>query len=167
MLNSAKEEVEKILLDDIPAIMKKNNLEECSIVCVPRAKALASYTEKQLFFQSAVGNAASKIKGAIDASKSITRTVNTKTTHLKNSQNIKNDGDLPYPGITSDTCTVDLNNIKNKDIILVDDIYTISANVDEDCIQFLLDNGARTVIFYAIAYTDRLASNLQDYDAPF
>jgi len=60
-----------------------------------------------------------------------------------------------------------LNNIKNKDIILVDDIYTISANVDEDCIQFLLDNGARTVIFYAIAYTDRLASNLQDYDAPF
>lgn len=166
VLNTAREEVEKILLNDIPLIMQEKHLEECSIVCVPRAKALTSYSGKQLLFQDAVSNAASKIKGAIDASRSITRTVNTKTTHLKNSQNIENDGDLPYPGITSKTCTIDLDNIKGKDIILVDDIYTVSADVDEDCIQFLLNHGARTVIFYAVAYTNRLASNLHD-DTPF
>ena len=40
-----------------------------------------------------------------------------------------------------------------KDILLIDDIYTKTVNIDEDAIQALLDNGARSVFFYAIGKT--------------
>ncbi len=45
---------------------------------------------------------------------------------------------MPYVGITKDTCQIDVFVIKNKDIILVDDIYTEGVYVAEDCIQTLL-----------------------------
>ena len=47
-------------------------------------------------------------------------------------------------------------NIPEK-ILLIDDIYTKTVNVDEDCIQALYDAGAARVIFYAVAYTNRNA----------
>jgi predicted amidophosphoribosyltransferase len=62
---------------------------------------------------------------------------------------------LPYPGITKKTCTINYPGIYNQNIILIDDIYTNGVNIDEDCIQALLDSGAKNVIFYAIAYTRR------------
>ena len=62
---------------------------------------------------------------------------------------------MPYPGITEDTCYIDENNVKGKDIILIDDIYTLGANIDEDGLQALLNSGANKIIFYAIAYTWR------------
>ena len=65
----------------------------------------------------------------------------------------KNTGNLPYVGITKDTCSVDANLIKDKNIILVDDIYTEGVNVAEDCIKFLFDSGAKNVILYTIAKT--------------
>jgi predicted amidophosphoribosyltransferase len=40
-----------------------------------------------------------------------------------------------------------------KDILLIDDVYTCSINIDEDAIQALYDNGANSVIFYAIGKT--------------
>lgn len=64
-----------------------------------------------------------------------------------------NSGSKPYPGITRETCYIDKEKIKNKTIILIDDIYTKTVNIDEDCIQALLDAGAKDVIFYAIART--------------
>ena len=81
----------------------------------------------------------------------ISRTRNTKTTHNWRLEN--NNGDMPYKGITKDTCTIDENAIKGKDIILVDDIYTEDVNVAEDCIQTLLDIGAKSVKLYVIAKT--------------
>lgn len=45
------------------------------------------------------------------------------------------------------------NKIKDKNIILVDDIYTPNVNVAEDCIQTLFDLGAKDVILYVIAKT--------------
>lgn len=40
-----------------------------------------------------------------------------------------------------------------KNIILIDDIYTECKGIDEDCIQFLLDYGARNVILYTLGMT--------------
>ena len=43
--------------------------------------------------------------------------------------------------------------VKGKVVILVDDIYTPKVNIDEDCAQALLDEGAKRVILYVIGRT--------------
>ena len=48
---------------------------------------------------------------------------------------------------------VSLKHVKGKDILLIDDVYTKSINIDEDAIQVLLDKGARSVLFYCIGKT--------------
>lgn len=162
-LNQAKQDVQNILLDDIPCIIRDNNWRNCVCVCIPRAKALGTYTSKQLFFRDAVSNAVSQMAGVIDGSNFIVRHTHTRTTHLPETtgrvattgQVSGNDGELPHPGITIETCTINSAQIRNQNIILVDDIYTKGVNIDEDCIQALFDTGARNVIFYAIAYTRR------------
>ena len=64
-----------------------------------------------------------------------------------------NTGPLPYIGITKDTCELKASSFQNKNVILVDDIYTKGVFVAEDCAQTLLDIGAKRVILYAIAKT--------------
>ena len=60
---------------------------------------------------------------------------------------------MPYKGITAKTCEIKARAIKEKNILLVDDIYTEGINVAEDCIQALLDFGAKSVTLYVIART--------------
>ena len=55
------------------------------------------------------------------------------------------DGDMPHPGITKNTCNIS-SEVKGKDILLIDDIYTSRVYIDEDAIQALFDNGAKTAI---------------------
>ncbi len=154
-LNDAKEKVIDILKLDIPNIIKENGLSNCMCICVPRAKALNTYSSNQLLFKDAIRIASYSLVNVTDGTSCIIRTKNTKTTHLKN-VTFENDGDMPYVGITKNTCHIDTNTIRDKNIILIDDIYTKSVNVDEDCIQALFDNGAKNVIFYSIGYTRRL-----------
>lgn len=154
-LTEAKEKVIKILEEDIPSILEKENLSNCICVCVPRAKALNTYCDSQLMLREAISTAANNISRVTDGTDCVRRIANTRTTHLRNAHNIPNDGDEPYPGITVDTCDIDRNRIMNKNIILIDDIYTKSVNIDEDCIQALLDNGANKIVFYSIGYTRR------------
>ena len=90
--------------------------------------------------------------GFYDGTGYISRHTQTQTTHLKNATNLtnyNNDGPEPYPGITKDTCTIS-KNVSQKDILLIDDIYTHDVKIDEDAIQALLDSGANSVVFYAI-----------------
>lgn len=155
ILFDAGKKVIEILKSDIPKIIRENNMPNCMCVCVPRAKALKSYSNLQLMFKKAVSVATNSIYGVIDGTDCIRRVKNTFTTHLRNATTIPNDGDKPYPGITVNTCEIDKNRIMNQNIILIDDIYTINVNIDEDCIQALLNNGARNVIFYSIGYTRR------------
>ena len=144
------------LVEDIPQIIQKHQFKECVLVGVPRAKAKKTYTENQLLFIEAIKNSISAIDekvpscNLLDGSEWIERMSNTKTTHLHKEKD--NDGDLPYPGITKNTCVCNPSP-KGKDIILIDDIYTKTVNVDEDCIQALLDWGAKSVVFYSIART--------------
>jgi hypothetical protein len=44
---------------------------------------------------------------------------------------------LPYIGITNATCNIS-DDVIGKDILLIDDIYTKTVNIDEDAIQSLL-----------------------------
>lgn len=153
-LISAQEKVRSILLEDIPDIIQEHNFDECLCISVPRAKSLQAYTNNQLMFKEAVKTVAENIENAIDGTDCIIRKTDTCTTHLRNSID-NNHGPLPYLGIIQDTCFINRTKIQGKNIILIDDIYTRTVNIDEDCIQALLNNGAREVIFYAIGFTRR------------
>lgn len=59
---------------------------------------------------------------------------------------------MPYPGITKETCIIS-NDVKGKEILLIDDLYTETINIDEDAIQALIDFGANSVVFYALGKT--------------
>lgn len=155
LLEEARDKVVNILVADIPKIMRKRNITECMLVCVPRAKKLKSYLNSQLMFIDSVSIASRYITGTVYGKNCIERVINTRTTHLANADSIPNDGDMPYPGITAATCEIDKTRVLNQNIILIDDIYTRTVNIDEDCIQALLDNGAKEVIFYSVAYTKR------------
>jgi len=140
-------ELKKILLDDLSKI---SNIKFLTICVVPRAKAESTYSPNQLLFKSTVSNVIKDLNFN-DGTNYIIRNTNTKTTHLPNyTPNYNNDGRIPYKGITKATCNIS-NDIKDKDILLIDDIYTNGINIDEDAIQAILDNGAKSVIFYAVA----------------
>lgn len=98
-----------------------------------------------------VSNVVDKLSGFENGTSYIIRYVNTRTTHL-NKSGYGGDGDMPYVGITKATCKIS-SHVRGKDILLIDDIYTKGVNIDEDAIQALLDNGAKSVIFYAVAKT--------------
>jgi hypothetical protein len=151
VLNGAVKELEDTLLQDLPQFLQlKNPLTVC---VVPRSKA--DYRPEQLLFKSTIQNAVNRINGFCDGTDYIKRHTNTKTTHLPESMlGYNNDGPKPYRGITTDTCNISID-VRDKDILLIDDLYTKTVNIDEDAIQALLDHGARSVIFYAIGYTYR------------
>ena len=62
---------------------------------------------------------------------------------------------MPYPGITKATCNIS-DKVAGKDILLIDDIYTLDVNIDEDAIQALYDMGAKSVRFYAVCKTFKI-----------
>lgn len=160
---SAKDSIRTISTTDIKAIINKKNIADPVVVCVPRSKA--SFSDQQLLFQKAISEAVKNI-GVVDGSRYIKRISDTKTTHLIRTKkgDISGNGDLPYPGITKKTCRL-CGSVRGRNIILVDDIYTKTINIDEDCCQFLLDNGANSVILYTICKTELEVKNdiFQEY----
>lgn len=146
-------------------LLKEENLN--TICVVPRSKARSSYRDNQLFFLEVIRKIITAIQSkyseifcevsCFDGSNYIIRHTDTRTTHLNKSGH-GGDGDLPYPGITMDTCSLS-DEIRGKRILLIDDIYTKTVNVDEDCIQALLDKGAEKVVLFTIA---RTKSHLED-----
>lgn len=152
-LISAARELYKVLLEDFPLILQSVQFEAMTVCVVPRAKARNSYDEKQLGFESTVRASIKQFEGFEDGTSYMCRHTNTKTTHLRNPiPNYDNDGPEPYPGITVETCDIAVN-IRGKNILLVDDIYTPRVNVDEDAIQALINAGAHSVTFYAVGKT--------------
>lgn len=150
-LSLAKNYIRAIATTDLKQIIEQERIENPVIVCVPRSKA--DFSDKQLFFRKAISEAAGNIM-AMNGVEFIKRFKNTKTTHLVNTirGDMSGDGDMPYPGITDDTCRL-VGTVSGQNIILVDDIYTKTINVDEDCCQFLLNNGAKSVILYTVCKT--------------
>ncbi len=151
-LRTAKTDFARILIDDLQKIHSHLGKSSLTICVVPRSKSDNSYRPNQLLFKATVKQVVNKL-GLIDGTDYIKRHTNTKTTHLKKPiEGFNNDGDLPYVGITNATCNIS-ENVRGKDILLIDDIYTKTVNIDEDAIQALLSKGAKSVTFYAIGYT--------------
>lgn len=121
-----------------------------TICAVPRAKVQNNYYPHQLLFKETIKRVISDLK-LNDGTDYLIRKVNTRTTHRDKSGH-GGEGPLPYVGITKDTCNISPQ-VKGKVILLIDDVYTKSINIDEDAIQALLDNGANKVFFYSVGYT--------------
>jgi len=156
-LNQAVQQLRNVLLTNLPQILKLTKINPLTVCVVPRAKAENKYSQNQLLFKRTVREVINGLNGFIDGTYYITRRTDTKTTHLAHSPRAAQyagDGDMPYIGITNNTCVIS-NNVRGKDILLIDDIYTAGVNIDEDAIQALLDKGARNVYFYAVGKTNR------------
>ncbi|MCL2630403.1 MAG: hypothetical protein FWD49_02620 [Firmicutes bacterium] len=142
--------VAKILTEDLGKLTNIPNYAGSAICAVPRSKADCSYHKSQLLFKKALASVADSLN-CENCTDAIKRVSDTKTTHnwrLKN-----NKGSAPYKGITKDTCKINSKAFKEKNVILVDDIYTDGVHVVDDCIQTLLDLGAKNVLLYVVAKT--------------
>jgi hypothetical protein len=152
-LNNAATILRNILIADLPQILESLELTTLTVCIVPRSKADNTYRPDQLLFKSTIQAAINQLAGFVDGANYISRHTNTKTTHLRRPiEGYINDGQAPYQGITADTCDIS-NNVEGKNILLIDDIYTRTVNIDEDVIQTLLNNRAASVAFYAIGQT--------------
>lgn len=151
ILQSAANELVNILNKDFPLIKRLHSKLNLTVCVIPRAKAETHYSENQKLFRRLISDVTSQITGLSNGTSYIIRHQDTKTTHLAKS-GWGGEGDLPYVGITKNTCNIS-NLVRGKDILLIDDIYTKNVNIDEDAIQALIDSGAKSVIFYAIAKT--------------
>lgn len=170
-LNHAKN-IAKLYIKDFLtfiASVKFRDKDSQVIVCrVPRSKTPNSNLPDYFLFEEAVSEAVDEDESGkfINGVDYIKRHTDVKTHHLARRENskpkIENTGSDTYPGITLDTCDIS-DNIKDNDIILIDDVYTApdkyheyqktNLNVCEDCIHALYDKGAKQVIFYAVART--------------
>ncbi len=153
-LYKSEQKVIGILQEDLPKILSAFGVDSAAVCLVPRAKVKGYYSDEQLRFSSAVSTAVRRIPQLIDGSQWIERHTNTLTTHLRATNVPNNEGKEPYKGITKDTCNI-ARAVVGRDIILVDDIYTKTVNVDEDVLQALLDAGANSVTLYVIARTKK------------
>jgi hypothetical protein len=153
-IQQAQQDLLRILLVDFPDILRNIQKDNLTVCVVPRAKALNNYRSNQLLFKTTVQKAIDQLgENFIDGTNYIERHTNTKTTHLRKPMDgFVNDGLDPYPGISSDTCNFS-QYLCTQDILLIDDIYTKTVNIDEDMVQALLNLGANSVTFYAIGNT--------------
>lgn len=154
-LLSAARELHNVLLEDFPKIFEALHFDELFVCVVPRAKSENAYHENQKLFRAVVQKVVRKFSGFVDGTSCLSRHTNTKTTHLRSEiPGYINDGSEPYRGITQATCDIS-NHVKDKNVLLIDDIYTPNVNIDEDAIQALLQAGASTVTFYSVGRVGR------------
>ena len=150
-LPNAQQQLSNIIRADLPQILQQIGRNNLTICVVPRSKAEGYYRADQLLFRRVISNIVDQLPNFVNGTNYIIRHTNTRTTHLdRNGEG--GDGNLPYPGITNDTCTIS-ELVNGRDILLIDDLYTKSVNIDEDAIQALLTHGANSVTFYAIGNT--------------
>ncbi|KAA6338310.1 hypothetical protein EZS27_013676 [termite gut metagenome] len=149
VLENASQQLANILSEDLPLILQQTGKDNLTVCVIPRAKT--NYNANQLLFNATVSKVVNRLNGFCNGTNYINRQTDTKTTHRAKA-GYGGNGSMPYPGITNDTCSIS-NEVTGKDILLIDDLYTKTVNIDEDAIQALLDNGANSVVFYAIGKT--------------
>lgn len=157
ILQRAQTELKRTLEEDFLKIKNIYPDKHLTVCVIPRAKTESSYSVNQKLFKKVVEEVANKLSGFSNGTDYIIRQRNTRTTHM-NRSGYGGDGDMPYPGITNDTCKISPE-IKGKDILLIDDIYTKTINIDEDAIQALLEKGAKSVVFYSVGKTKSRSLN--------
>lgn len=153
-LLNARQRLYDILYEDLKIMKYYHELYSITpltICVVPRAKV--NYMPHQLLFKTTIRQVVVALD-LNDGTDYIIRTVDTRTTH-RNRSGFGGNGMLPYVGITRDTCAIS-EEVRGKDVLLIDDVYTRTINIDEDAIQTLLDNGANSVLFYSIGRTTQM-----------
>jgi predicted amidophosphoribosyltransferase len=150
-LQKGIDELKRILEMDLPKIRNFHKNINFIVCVIPRAKMESFYSQNQKLFKKVVSDVVDKLSGFYNGTTYIIRHANTRTTHM-NRSGYGGDGNMPYPGITKDTCKIS-DELKGKDILLIDDIYTKTINIDEDVIQALFDKGAKSVLFYSLGKT--------------
>ena len=119
------------------------------ITAIPNSKISTNNTNT--FFEAVRQSSPYKYK------KILSRVIDTRTTHpMKYGDMLGHDqkGIPVSPGYTAQSCSIDQYSIRGKIVLLVDDMYTSYPKgcfVSRDCVQTLLDRGAKSVIFYAFA----------------
>ena len=151
ILQEARQRLGSILKADLPIILRDCGKDSLRVCVIPRAKREKSYRPDQLYLRRTIQEVVCDLPGFENGTHDIIRHTDTVTTHRAKS-GYGGSGERPYVGITKDTCTIS-EEVINKDILLIDDLYTKSVNIDEDCIQALYDKGARNVFFYSIGKT--------------
>lgn len=148
-LEVVKREVVDIFKRDLPQIPELIGYQrdKFTVCLVPRAKA--SYPPEKLVLRAALKEALQALQVFEDGVDFIVRVKDTKTTHIHAQFD---DAPAPYKGITKETCNIS-SELKDKNVILVDDVYTRNKDIDEDAIQALLDLGAKTVVLYVLGKT--------------
>ena len=149
VLQNVSQQLARILLEDLPQISAQIEKDNLTVCVIPRAKA--NYNADQLLFIKTVSDVINKLSNFHNGTDYIARHTDTQTTHRARSGH-GGSGSMPYPGITKETCTIS-DKVIGKDILLIDDLYTKTVNIDEDAIQALLDKGVKSVIFYAVGKT--------------
>jgi hypothetical protein len=149
-LQNAENDLKKVLQVDLPKIKSLHNT-TLTVCVIPRSKAESNYSDNQKLFKRVISSVVDKLIGFTNGTSYMIRNINTRTTHM-NRSGLGGDGAMPYIGITKATCKIS-SDVRGKDILLIDDIYTKGVNIDEDAIQALYDYGARNVIFYSVAKT--------------
>lgn len=150
-LTKAQQQLSLIIKQDLQKILEILEKSDITVCVVPRAKSEGYYRADQLLFRKVISDVVDTMPNVENGTKYIIRHTNTRTTHLDKAGK-GGDGNLPYPGITKDTCAIS-EKINGKDILLIDDLYTKGVNIDEDAIQALLDKGANSVTFYSVGKT--------------
>lgn len=151
VLQNARKLLASILRTDLPEVLRLTGRTTLRVCVIPRAKKEGFYRANQLYLRATIQSVVQSLAGFEDGTHDILRHTNTKTTH-RAKWGHGGEGRMPYAGITRDTCTLS-DNIVGKDILLIDDLYTKTVNIDEDCLQALIDKGAKSVFFYAFGKT--------------
>lgn len=145
-LSGAQQKLAEALVQDLPLIA--DSITDKLTVCVmPRSKRNNQYLPTQLLFIDTIKSYILENAELFnDGTDYIRRVIDTPTTHITKNY------DSVQKGITHTTCEIS-DNVTGKNILLIDDIYTEGANIDEDAIQAVYDKGANSVIFYAVGRT--------------
>ena len=151
VLQNARNQLIGILRTDLLQVLQLTGRTTLRVCVIPRAKKEEFYRANQLYLRATIQSVVLRLDRFEDGTHDIIRQTNTRTTH-RNKSGHGGDGRMPYAGITNDTCTLS-DEIIGKDILLIDDLYTKTVNIDEDCLQALIDKGARSVYFYSIGKT--------------
>jgi hypothetical protein len=134
-LDNASQCLKSVLSADLPQIFQKLSIKPLTVCVVPRARREDSYGPDQLLFKSTVRSVVTLLNnGFCDGTDYIIRHRDTETTHLRSAckkyHRCKryNEGTIKvHPGFTIETCTIS-DDVKGRDILLIDDIYTKEAN---------------------------------------
>ena len=148
-LQKSEKRLAEVLRADFKKLVARHG--QLTVCGVPRSKRENGYPYSQMGLKRTIRAVVNEIPELADGMDYIIRHTDTVCTHRDRAR-YGGAGERPRPGLLKDTCRLSTD-IRGRDILLVDDIYTANVGIDEDAIQAMYDMGAKSVIFYAVGCT--------------